>query len=302
MSRPREQRPPGPDRAPMPRASDASVLITMPHSHYAEKARWALDRLSIRYREESHGPLLHWLVTRRQGGDSDPVWVRGGERFVNSTQILRHADASCGGDRLYPRDPVIGRAVKALEARFDQVLGPHARRWAYCQLLPHRTLLVSLMARGVPSTESRILSLTLPIVIFAIRKGLRITPTSAQRSIVQVRGMFAVVDDLLADGRPYLVGDRFTAADLTFAALAAAVLLPDPGIAAYPTIDDLPAAMRQEVVWLRDTRAGRFALRMYAQERWFTAGDESGQAASAQLQVAAASPEDALAADTAPAI
>ena len=32
--------------------------------------------------------------------------------------------------------------------------------------------------------------------------------------------------EMLADGRPFLLGDRFTAADLTFAALAAPVVLP----------------------------------------------------------------------------
>jgi glutathione S-transferase len=248
---------------------DASaVLITMPHSHYAEKARWALDRLSIPYREELHVPLLHRLATTRRGGGSVPVFVQGGERFVDSTDILHHADARCGGDRLYPRDPALARAVEALEERFDQGLGPHTRRWAYFQLLPHRSLIFPLMAHGVPRAESRLLAVGLPIVTWAIRKGLRVTPDGAQRSIGRVHELFAEVDDLLADGRPYLVDNRFTAADLTFAALATPVLLPERGIAAYPTVDQLPARMRDLVERLRDTRAGRFALRMYARERW----------------------------------
>jgi glutathione S-transferase len=44
------------------------VLITIPHSHYSEKARWALDRLELPYREEVHIPLLHRLATIRNGG------------------------------------------------------------------------------------------------------------------------------------------------------------------------------------------------------------------------------------------
>jgi glutathione S-transferase len=256
------------DSAHMHHAEVPAVLITMPHSHYAEKARWALDRLRIPYQEEPHVPLVHRLATRRQGGGSVPVFVQGRERFVDSTEILRHADASCGGDRLYPRDGDARRAVEALEERFDNALGPHTRRWAYFQLLPRRALLHSLMARGVPRTESSLLNLTLPIVVFAIRKGLRITPQGAQRSIEQVRGIFREVDDLLADGRRYLVEDRFTAADLTFAALASPVLLPERGIAAYPSVDKVPDAMREAVERLRDTEAGRFALRMYALERW----------------------------------
>ena len=261
-------RPPTADSAHVRDVNGPAVLITMPHSHYAEKARWALDRLSISYREEPHVPLLHRLATTRQGGGSVPVLVQGGRRFLNSTEILRHADSSCGGDRLYPRDPDVRRAVEALEEQFDQELGPHTRRWAYFQLLPHRALLYTLMARGVPRLEAGLLKATLPIVALAIRKGLRITPDGAQRSILKLRGIFSEVDKLLADGRQYLVDDRFTAADLTFAALASPVLLPERGIAAYPAVDDLPGAMREAVERLRDTKAGRFALRMYAQERW----------------------------------
>jgi len=257
----------------MPHVDASAVLITMPHSHYAEKARWAMDRLSIPYREEPHVPLLHRLATTRQGGGSVPVLVQGGERFVDSSEILSHLDAMGGGDQLYPRDPDVRRSVEALEERFDQGLGPHTRRWAYFQLLPHRALLFPLMARGVPRIESSLLAWTLPIVILAIRKGLRITPDGAQRSIVQVRSIFAEVDDLLSDGRQYLVDNRFTAADLTFAALASPVLLPERGIAAYPSVDELPGAMREPVERLRATRAGKFALRMYAQERWCTAAE-----------------------------
>jgi glutathione S-transferase len=82
-----------------------------------------------------------------------------------------------------------------------------------------------------------------------------------------VRGIFKDVDGRLDDGRRFLVGERFTAADLTFAALAAPVLFPTGYRAAYPALDDVPAAMRDEVLRLRDTAAGRFALRLYLQER-----------------------------------
>ena len=64
-----------------------------------------------------------------------------------------------------------------------------------------------------------------------------------------------------------MVGDRLTAADLTFAALAAPVLFPVSYRAAYPALDDVPAAMRDEILRLRDTDAGRFALRLFSQER-----------------------------------
>ena len=61
------------------------ILITMPHSHYSEKARWALDRLALPYREEPHVPMLHRLATTRNGGGSVPVLVHGRRRFVETS-------------------------------------------------------------------------------------------------------------------------------------------------------------------------------------------------------------------------
>ncbi|GAC1333813.1 MAG: hypothetical protein NVS3B11_21040 [Collimonas sp.] len=244
-----------------------AVLITMPHSHYCEKARWALDWLSLPYREEPHVPLLHRLATMPNGGRSVPVLMYGAGRFTDSTDILIHANAVCGGDLLYPRDSALRKEVAALEARFDKELGPHTRRWAYAQLLPERRLLRQVMSRGVPRVEAGLLPFIMPGVVRLVRTGLRITPESACRSIERVHGIFKNVSERLSDGRQFLIGERFTAADLTFAALAAPVLFPVGYRAAYPALDNVPAAMRDEVLRLRDTDAGRFALRLFSQER-----------------------------------
>jgi glutathione S-transferase len=244
-----------------------AVLITMPHSHYSEKARWALDRLALPYREEPHVPLLHRLATTRNGGGSVPVLVHGPSRLIDSSGIVAYADTAGGGDLLYPRDASLRREVEALEKRFDEELGPHTRRWAYAQLLAEPGLLRPVMSRGVPWLEARLLPVIMPLVLRLIRTGFRITPESAQRSIERVRGIFRQVDERLGDGRQFLVGERFTAADLTFAALAAPVLFPADCRASYPTIDAVPAAMREEALRLRDTAAGQFALRLFLQER-----------------------------------
>jgi len=248
-------------------SSNRAVLITMPHSHYAEKARWALDWLSLPYSEEPHVPLLHRIATTRNGGRSVPVLVHGARRYIDSTEIMVYADSVCGGDRLYPRDTAQRRLVETLEEQFDEVLGPHTRRWAYAQLLPDRGLLRKMMSRGVPRAEASLLPMIMPIVIPAVRAGLRITSDSAQRSMQRVCGIFREVDERLADGRGFLVGGRFTAADLTFASLASPVLLPAGCRAAYPELDEVPATMREEVLRLRDTEAGRFVLRLFSQER-----------------------------------
>jgi glutathione S-transferase len=246
---------------------DPAIFITIPLSHYCEKARWALDRAALPYLEEPHVPLLHWLATRRKDGGTVPVLVHRSSRFTDSTEILVHADAVCGGDLLYPRDSTLRGEVDALEERFDTELGPHTRRWCYAQLLPKTALLRSLWSRGVPRLEASLVPLITPLARRLVRAGYRITPEGARRSLDRVRGVFREVDERLRNGRRFLVGERFTAADLTFAALAAPVLFPLECRAVRPMVDDMPASMREEVFRLRNADAGRFALRLFAEER-----------------------------------
>jgi glutathione S-transferase len=43
-------------------------LVTIPISHYCEKARWGLERAGLAYREEPHVQGVHRLYARRAGG------------------------------------------------------------------------------------------------------------------------------------------------------------------------------------------------------------------------------------------
>ena len=245
----------------------AAILITIRLSHYCEKARWGLDRVAFRYSEEAHVPLLHRLATKRHAGASVPVLVDGDRCFTDSSDILAHADAHAGGDVLYPRDVALRDEVAAWEKRFDDELGPHVRRWAYDHLLGDRKLLKRVWAEGVPTREARLLPLTIPLTRRLVRSAYRVTPQGAARSLERVRGVFGEVEKALGDGRRFLVGERFTAADLTFAALAAPALFPAECRAAHPTLDAVPEVMRSEVLRFRDTKAGQLALRSFSEER-----------------------------------
>jgi glutathione S-transferase len=244
-----------------------AVLITIPLSHYCEKARWALDLVALPYREEPHVPLLHRLATRRNGGTGVPLLVQGDRRWTDSTDILVHADTFRGGGVLYPQDAALRREVESLEELFDTQLGPNARRWAYEHLLQDAKLLRSLWSRDVPRIEALLLPLITPIARRLIRSAYKVTPESAHRSLNKVRDVFRKIDGHLSDGRRFLVGDYFTAADLTFATLAAPVLFPAECRAVLPALDAVPLTMRDEVLSFRDTVAGQFALRVYTAER-----------------------------------
>lgn len=249
--------------------SESPVLITIPISHYCEKARWALDRAGITYEERAHLQILHWIPVRRAGGGKTaPVLVWGDRVFADSADILEEASAKAPpGRHLFGEDPAVAAEVKALQSDFDARLGPEGRRWMYNALRGHRDIAVAYGCTGVPAWQRRGLPLAYAAVSRIIDRYLDVTPATAAQSEAEVRATFDDVAARLSDGRPYLCGERFSAADLTFAALAAAVLMPPEYGVPLPQPEELPPAMAATVRELRTHPAGAYALKMFREER-----------------------------------
>jgi glutathione S-transferase len=246
-----------------------NVLVTIPISHFCEKARWALDRAGIDYEERAHLQLIHRFAARRAGGGNTvPVLVCADGVLGESAEIVAFADAHAPAERrLYPTDPTEAANIRTLEHDFDERLGPEGRLWMYYQLRDRRDLAIDYGCTGVPDWERRLLPLLYPLVIKGINRFLDITPATAKRAEAVVRSTFDAVGERLSDGRPYLCGDRFTAADLTFSALAAAVLMPPGYGVSLPQPEVLPAPAAAVVRELREHPAGAHALAMFRDER-----------------------------------
>ena len=244
-------------------------LVTIPPSHYCEKARWGLEYFGVGYTEERHPPMLHYGPCRRAGGGrTAPVLVTDAGVYPDSTEILhfldrRHANHA----RLYPDHSDRRAAVDELEDLFDLKLGPHTRRLAYFHLLQHRDLFLGSVLIGASGGERFLFRASLPVIRGLMRRGMRINAESADRSLQRIREIFTTVDGILADGRSFLVGGSFTAADLTFSALAAPVLLPRGYGAPLPSLVDLPDDMLKVVEEMRSSAPGQFAMRMYRDHR-----------------------------------
>jgi glutathione S-transferase len=137
----------------------------------------------------------------------------------------------------------------------------------YNEMRGRRDLAIAYAATGVPRWERRTLPLAYPAVTRVIDRYLDITPSTAAKSEAQVRMVFDAVAERLSDDRPFLCGDRFSAADLTFAALAASVLMPPEYGVPLPQPEELPVAMGTVVREFRAHPAGAHALAMYRDER-----------------------------------
>jgi glutathione S-transferase len=252
------------------RAKNAeNVLLTIPISHYCEKARWALERVGVAYRERAHVQAIHRLAALRAGGGlTVPVFVCAEGVLADSEEILAWADRRApAGRELYPSDHEQAAEVRRLETDFNAGLGPQGRCWMYQQLRERRDLAISYGCAGVPAWERTTLRVAYPLLIAIVAHVLDVTPTTAANAEIQVRTTFDEIGKRLADGRPYLCGERFTAADLTFAALAAPMLMPAGYGVALPPTSELPPHAAKVVRELRAHPAGVHASAMYAQER-----------------------------------
>jgi glutathione S-transferase len=243
-------------------------FITIGFSHYCEKARWALDLARVPYVEDAHVPILHWRSSWGAGGGRTvPVLVTPNDGVLKeSTEILKWADRH--GLGLYPEDPERRAQVEQWVARFDAEVGPSARRIVYCTLFKGPTAFVDQLMRSTATPfERRILPVALPLVRGAIRRGLGISDEGARRSEAKLEKIVAEVEALLADGRSYLVGDTFSAADLTFAALTSPMVMPPAYAAPLPPESEAPEGFRALVEAWRARPAGKWVTRLYARQR-----------------------------------
>ena len=244
-------------------------LITIGFSHYCEKARWALDRTELEYREDDHVPLFHWRATLGSGAKRTvPALVMPGRVLKESNDILRFCDEQLAPERrLFPEDAAARAEVEALVADFDRGLGPAIRRWLYFHLLPDRSVASELLTSTGPGWERSVTRTLFPVMRAMMRRGMKVDAAGAARSWQRVAATFDAVDARLADGRRYLVGDRFSAADLTFAALASVLVGPKERGFPVPDAGTRIPAIAAEIAAAKARPCGRFIARIYAEER-----------------------------------
>jgi glutathione S-transferase len=249
-------------------------LLTIPMSHYCEKARWALERLGITYTEVRRLQGFHYIPALLWArSPTVPILRIEGRTLTDSTEILRHLDRHASSSTsLFPADHP---EVAALEARFDDPLGVDSRRWVYDGYFRsgHLNEMIDVAAQGAPRWQARALPWLFPLVRrFLTRRLGGLSREIVDAGVTRSRVAFDAVATTLADGRRYLCGDRFTAADLTFACMGAPYVLPPEYGIRLPTLDELPDDMRPLATELRAHPAGAFILRLFRDDRTRRAG------------------------------
>jgi glutathione S-transferase len=246
-------------------------LLTIPISHYCEKARWALERLGIDYLEVRQLQAFHYLYSFPWAkSPMVPILRIDAETLTDSTDILHALDRRAPAHaRLFPDDPAARREVERLEALFDAELGVFSRLWVYASYLPGSLdQIIDIAAQGVPRWQPRVLKFVFPVVrsLLSWRLG-GLQASRVAAGLERSKEIFSEMEDRLKDGRPYLCGDRFTAADLGFACMGAPFVLPREYGIRLPELHELPPHMLPEVAAFRARPAGKFILELFARHR-----------------------------------
>jgi glutathione S-transferase len=247
------------------------VLWQLQISHYVEKVRWALDYKQIPHIRRSLPPGLHALEAERLTGDTStvPVLTIDGRSIGDSTRIIAAIEERWPHPPLYPQDAAQRRRALELEDFFDEEVGPHIRRAFYHELLPHPELLVPLFTHGDPRATQTLLE-HFPTLRAGIQQRFAINADAANHGRAR---MVAAMDRLEREISPngYLVGDSFTVADLTAAALFYPVAHPPEFPYPMVAVDDLPDAWREFLDSLAQRPGGQWLTKIYRRHRGHSA-------------------------------
>jgi glutathione S-transferase len=243
------------------------LLITIAISHYCEKIRWALDYLKIDYVEENHAPPFHRQYTSRYGGTSVPVLAIDGKAFTDSKDILPYLDTIAPDKQLYPQDLELRQQAETLEELFDDKLGVATRCLGYYYAIQQPWLVLAAWGKGTSWIEKVKCAVAFPKTIDFLKQNYNVTAEGKETALQDIKDVFDIVNQKLNSGQQYLVGDRFSSTDITFAALASPVIRPEHHPVYGSQLAKLPTEMVALVEELRATPAGELVMRMYREHR-----------------------------------
>jgi glutathione S-transferase len=202
------------------------VLWHLDISHFNEKVRWALDYKGVPHERRSVFPGMQELRARtlRGGTSTLPVMQIEGERIGDSTRIIEALERRWPEPTLYPEGADERRRALELEDFFDEHCAHELRRALFDPLLRHPDL----MAEATGADRRRggaVLKVTFPVVSRAVRMKYGVKPDRIADARAKVAAAF---DRIEAEAGPdgYLVGDSFSVADLTAAAILSPLVVP----------------------------------------------------------------------------
>jgi glutathione S-transferase len=248
---------------------DTLLLWHIPLSHYSEKARWALDYKRIAHHRQVLGPDYLIRAWRATGRGTLPILFMDGQAIGDSTHIIAALEERYPEPPLYPPDVAARRRALVLEDYFDEQLGPALRAAMFTPLFRHDPdVALRVLTTGMPDKAYQRLRPLRRIFPAYYRFRHKIRDAKLEANVATVN---AALDRIEQErrGRPYLVGDAFTVADLSAAAMLGALLQP-PELQ-YPLRVELPPYLKDYRTTLLRHPATQWAANIYRLHRGHSA-------------------------------
>jgi glutathione S-transferase len=241
------------------------VLWHIPISHYNEKARWALDFKRLQYELRAPTPGLHRLTAlalTRGKHQRLPILRIDGRRVADSTAIIATLETADPDPPLYPSDAAEREHALALEDYFDEELAPRVRRVVWHHTFADNDATIDAVFPDAGRVLRGLMRVTAPVAKAATRRDYSVSEATAAEALEGINAVFDRIEDEL-DGGEYLVGDRFSVADLTAAALATPLIAPPE----RPYAPEIVPSLRPIRAELESRPAGAWVTEMYARHR-----------------------------------
>lgn len=239
------------------------VLHQFPYSHFNDKARWALAYKGIDHDKVTYLPGPHAGPIKKLSGQTQtPLLEIDGDVVAGSAEILVRLETVCPEPALFPAQHA--PAIEEIITRFDAEVGPATRTVLFSVMLEHGGYLTGMFSTGKGFLTRKLYRVTFPLVkgLMAKANGVNEANTKASFDITR-----RALDDVAArtEGTGYLVGESFTAADLTAAALFAPIANPEHPDMKRPS--PVPDEMQRLLDEFEDHPAIVWVNRMYREHR-----------------------------------
>ena len=220
------------------------ILFQFPISHFCEKVRWALNYKKIEHRISNVLPGLHVKkMLKLTGQSSVPVIKHNNESIHNSAKIMDYLEQHYSDMPLTPTDEEEARQARDWESFADKNFGPQVRVFMYHYLLEEPKIVIPFFTKGGPFYGRFLIKAIFPKLKIKMRKLMKINTESAALAKTHILTSLEKVNERL-QGREYLVGDTFSRADLTVAALLAPLFMP-PGYGL--NAPELPSELQEQL-------------------------------------------------------
>jgi glutathione S-transferase len=253
------------------------VLWHIEISHYSEKVRWALAYKGIEHDRRAPTPGAHMVVAlglTRGRSKTFPVLQVDGQTIGDSTAIIAELERRFPDPPLYPEDADERRRALALEDFFDEELGPHARLLAFHEATKDPAVIEHFTVDLLPARLADVGPVRAGAMrFFSTFAALRYGVKSDRRAELAKAKILAAFDRLESELGPgdYLVGDRFTVADLTAASLLYPLVQPPEG----PSLPPAPQGLERFRAPLEDRPGYRWVQEMFRKHRKHSAASSS---------------------------